>query len=320
MEEIHLAYRTEAFSLFVHTLREVGRSQYDLNVETTLVRGVEDAERDLAGGEIDVIIGHHYAPFVSKITGLNLTWLAIAQNTVDYKLVTRPGVRSFEELKGKSVAISRNLCTGINMQLMLKQMGIEDDVTVVKDERRERRGYGPLLDFLESGEVDAAFVGVPADLEAKRRGFVVHEETPTLDIVAGECITTIPRTITEKDTTLRAFMKSYLHAVSIFKTKHDYVKEMVRNNPKLRNEFSNRHKKFNTAFKTHDEELLDRYIEQRSSRWEKKPYPNLKALANTHEKATRFDARCAAVNPLTITDTHYVKELDESGFIDQLYK
>ena len=321
MEEIHLAYRTESFSPFVHTLREVARDEYDLNIEMTLNRGVEDAEKDLVGGEIDVIIGQHYTPFVSKITGQHLTWLAIAQNRRDYKLVTRPGIRSFEQLKGKSVAIANNFCPGVNMQLVLKLMGLEGKVTTIGADQRgrgprggvDRTESGSELDLLQSAKVDAALVDVPADLEAERRGFEVHQETPVLDIVAGECITTVPRVIAEKDSVLRAFIKAYLHAVSIFTTKPDYLKQMVRNSPKIQKDLNNR-------FNTEDEELLGHFITHWSSRWERKPYPNLKALANTHAKATRHDARCATVNPLTVVDMHYVKELDESGFIDQLYK
>jgi ABC-type nitrate/sulfonate/bicarbonate transport system substrate-binding protein len=310
MEEVHLAYRTESFSPFVHTVREIGREQYNLNVEMTLIRGVEDAERDLVGGEIDLIIGQHYTPFVSKITGKHLTWLAVAQNRRDYKLVTRPGIRNLSELRGKSVARAKNYCLGINQQIVLNRMGLEGEVTEVLD---ENRGTRAMLDLLEQGDVDGAFVDVPGDIEAKRRGFVVHDETPALDIVAGECITTVPRFTVEKDAALRAFMKAYLHAVSIFTRKPDYVTQLIRNNPRIVNDLNNR-------FKAGDEELLKRFISHWSSRWEKKPYPNLKAMANTHEKAIRYDPRCAAVNPLTVIDMHYVKELDESGFIDKLYQ
>lgn len=319
MEEIHLAYRTESFSPFVHTLREVARDTYDLNVEVTLVRGTEDAEKDLCGGEVDAIIGHHFTPFVSKITGQNLTWLAIAQNRRDYKLVTRPGVRSFKELTGKSIAVANNLCMGLNMQLVIRDMGLEGKVVTVG---ADRRGRGPRaadrsepaseLDLLQSGKVDAALVDVPADLEARRRGFVVHQDTPVLDIVAGECVTTIPRIIAEREPVLRAFMRAYLHAVSIFTTRPDYLKQLILNNPKIVKDLKNR-------FRTEDEDLLERFIKHWGSRWERKPYPNLRALTNTLEKATRYDARCAGVNPLTVVDTHYVKELDEEGFIDRLY-
>lgn len=311
MEEIHLAYRTESFSPFVHTLKEMGRAEYDLNIEATLVRGREDAERDLAGGEIDVILGMHYTPFVSKITGMHMTWLAIAQNRRDYKLVTDPRIQSCDQLKGKTIAIAKNFCIGLNMQILLKQMGLEDNASVVEVEGWR---VGPKLDLIQRGEVDAALVDVPEDLEAKRRGLRVHETTPVLDVIAGECITTVGKfTAMEKASALSALMKTYLHSVSVFVTKPDYIKEVVQNNSRIRSELGHR---FNMA----DEALLGHFIRHWCSRWERKPYANLRALANTHEKATRYDKRCSTVNPLTVLDMHYVKELDESGFIDGLYR
>jgi hypothetical protein len=48
-----------------------------------------------------------------------------------------------------------------------------------------------------------------------------------------------------------------------------------------------------------------------------KPYPTPQAIANTFEiAAAEFGA--AAVNPLSLWDLHWVKELDDAGFIDDL--
>jgi hypothetical protein len=48
-----------------------------------------------------------------------------------------------------------------------------------------------------------------------------------------------------------------------------------------------------------------------------KPYPTPQAIANTFEIATaEFGA--ADINPLTLWDLHWVKELDDNGFIDNL--
>jgi hypothetical protein len=75
-----------------------------------------------------------------------------------------------------------------------------------------------------------------------------------------------------------------------------------------------------TRFSLDDPELLDAFIEHWTERWERKPYPTLNALRNALEKATRYDGRVEGVNPMTLVDMHYVKELDESGFIDALYR
>jgi hypothetical protein len=48
-----------------------------------------------------------------------------------------------------------------------------------------------------------------------------------------------------------------------------------------------------------------------------KPYPTLEALAATYEIAcAEYDAK--GLNPLALWDMHWVKELDDEGFIDAL--
>lgn len=53
---------------------------------------------------------------------------------------------------------------------------------------------------------------------------------------------------------------------------------------------------------------------------ERKPYPLPEAIANVFQLALRRDPEIADFNPLAMWDTHYVRELDDSGYIDQLYR
>jgi hypothetical protein len=49
-----------------------------------------------------------------------------------------------------------------------------------------------------------------------------------------------------------------------------------------------------------------------------KPYPTVRAVANTYEIAT-LEYPCAkGIDPLALWDLHWVKELDDEGFIDAL--
>jgi ABC-type nitrate/sulfonate/bicarbonate transport system substrate-binding protein len=310
MEKVSLAYRTENFSPFVLVLQETGRSKYGIDVDAKLIPGVEQAEADIVDGGIDLIIGHHFTPFVSQVTGSCLTWLAIGQNYRDYKLVTRPGINKFEELRGKKVAVANNPCQGLNMRLMLKQMGLEGQVTVVEP---EGRWFDKMLDVIAEGDVAGGFVETPADILAKRRGLRVHEDTPILEVIMGECITTIPKFIHGREETIRRFLKAYLHSACIFKTDKAHVKKAIRSGKHGRGSIS-------SLFDVDDEELVEAFYQRWSGRWEKKPYPTLGALQNTKEKATRFDGRAALVDPFTVVDMHYLVEIDRTGFIDRLYE
>ena len=49
-----------------------------------------------------------------------------------------------------------------------------------------------------------------------------------------------------------------------------------------------------------------------------RPYPAPEAIANTYEIATIEFPEAAGLNPLSLWDLHWVKELDDAGFIDDL--
>jgi len=50
-----------------------------------------------------------------------------------------------------------------------------------------------------------------------------------------------------------------------------------------------------------------------------KPYPTAEAIVNTNEIAAH-EYGGAVENPLTLWDLHWLKELDDEGFIDSLIK
>jgi hypothetical protein len=68
-----------------------------------------------------------------------------------------------------------------------------------------------------------------------------------------------------------------------------------------------------------DEEVETLYDEWARS-LERKPYPNLQAISNVFQLAVRRDPEIAGYNPLSLWDTHFVRELDDSGYIDKLYQ
>jgi hypothetical protein len=51
-----------------------------------------------------------------------------------------------------------------------------------------------------------------------------------------------------------------------------------------------------------------------------RPYPTPQAIANTYEVAVIEYPDAKGLNPLSLWDLHWVKELDDSGFIDELIK
>jgi len=68
-----------------------------------------------------------------------------------------------------------------------------------------------------------------------------------------------------------------------------------------------------------DEEVETLYEEWAQS-LETKPYPSLQAISNVFQLALRRNPEIGSYNPLSLWDTHFVRELDDSGYIDRLYQ
>ena len=62
---------------------------------------------------------------------------------------------------------------------------------------------------------------------------------------------------------------------------------------------------------------LRRQVDSIAEMLQVKPYPTVEAIMNTNEIAAH-EYGAAVENPLTLWDIHWLKELDDEGFIDDL--
>ena len=51
-----------------------------------------------------------------------------------------------------------------------------------------------------------------------------------------------------------------------------------------------------------------------------KPYATIKAISNVYELAVRQDKAAEKVEPMALWDFHHLRRIDDSGFIDGLYR
>jgi hypothetical protein len=67
-----------------------------------------------------------------------------------------------------------------------------------------------------------------------------------------------------------------------------------------------------------DEEWNCLYDNQAES-LERAPYPSIEAIQNVFALAVKRDPEIKEFNPLILWDLHYVKEIDDSGYVRRLY-
>ena len=157
-----------------------------------------------------------------------------------------------------------------------------------------------------SGEFDATFVTLPHDGRAARAGARVIE-VPPMPMIRGVTLTTTTRFVRSHTEEIRRLTKGLVEAIHFFVTRKAATLEILKEHAA-------------PILKLQNDAEVERLYDEWDQSLERKPYPKLSAIANVFQLAVRRDPDIAGFNPLMLWNTHFVRELDDSGYIDQLYK
>jgi hypothetical protein len=80
--------------------------KHGLEVELIYLRGGSRTVSALIGGSVDFIVGSDLGVTTAILQGASLSRVGVTTNTTGYSLVTRPGIRTVRDLKGKIVGIT----------------------------------------------------------------------------------------------------------------------------------------------------------------------------------------------------------------------
>ncbi|HEY2988573.1 MAG TPA: ABC transporter substrate-binding protein [Candidatus Binatia bacterium] len=281
-----------------------GENGLDVDTSPQLVR--EKAVESLKNGSVDVISGNHHNLYERNARGEDFVHLAQAVNTwTDNLMVVRDGIKDVQDLRGKKIAVDKlNSHSGLNVWLFLLQEGLDADrgdmnLVTVPGGAEER--YSRVL----KGEFDATFVSIPHDQRvAKAGGRVIPVRV--MPMIRGVTLTTTMSFVKSHEEEIRRLIRGFVDAIHFFLTRKEETLKILKN-----------HLPAALGIKT-DEELAALYGEWAGS-LERKPYPSMEAMANVFQLALRRNPEAASYNPVAMWDTHYVRELDDSGYIDKLY-
>jgi ABC-type nitrate/sulfonate/bicarbonate transport system substrate-binding protein len=184
--------------------------------------------------------------------------------------------------------------------MAFKKLGL----TPVKDVAIVQIGGVPeRLGALEKGKVQGAMLGMNEALMVQQRGFnvLIVVDQP----YQGSGVTTTRRFIRESPDIVRRYIKSQIESVHRIKTDRETAKKVLLK-----------------YLGPQDKELLEKRYAYASAddRLPPKQYPTLEGLKNILESLAETDPKAKAAKPEDFVDIRFIKELDESGFVDDLYK
>jgi len=305
MRELKIIYRSESHAAFWVLAEQAGVWERNgLRVNTSPQLNRERAVEALKNGNVDLISGNHHNLYARRARNEDFVHLGQLGNLwTENHLITKDPIRSLQDLRGKRIAVDRwHSHAGLNVWLFMKKEGLDldkGDYQLIQAEcSSEERWKGVL-----AGKFDAAFLDLPHNLRAVRAGGKEMVVRP-MPMIRGVTLTTTMAYANSHEDDIRRLIRGTVEAVHFFLTQKEKTKKILAQSPTLG---------FN-------EQEVSTLYDSWSGWLERKLYPTPEAIANVFALAVKLKPEIADVNPLIMWNTHYLRELDDSGFIDNLYR
>jgi len=237
----------------------------------------------------------------SVMAGSDGAIIAGGVTSLNYYLLSRPEIKTPEQLKGGSVAISRfGSSSDFIARYALSKVGLTPgkDVTIVQIGSTTAR-----VDAALAGRVQATVVQPPASIIAQKRGMNILADLPKLGLVYQHtAAATTRKYIREHPDIVRRYVKSQVEAVHrIYTDKEASIRALAR--------FIGRSVERDVLEKTWDNLLSEAVLPR-------KQYPSIEGI----KTILTTELKGKSAKPEDFVDSSFIKALDESGYIDGLYK
>jgi NitT/TauT family transport system substrate-binding protein len=240
----------------------------------------------------------------SRLGGSDAVLIVGGTVSLDWWLLSRPSIKSAAQLKGGSVAISAfGSSSDFVARYALRKLGLdpEKDVTLVALGSPVTRQAA-----LEVDRVQATVHVHPSTFVAQKKGFNVLADVAALGLAYQHTgVATTQRFIKENPEIVRAYVKSQVEAVHRLKTDREGgIRVLAKYMAGIKDK--------DILEKSYDLAVADNMLPR-------KQYPTLEGIKTILDSMAPKDPRAAKATPEDFVDMRFVRELDQSGFVDKLY-
>jgi NitT/TauT family transport system substrate-binding protein len=277
--------------------------KYGLDVQAILIESGTTTAQALVAGDISFASVAGPPAIQSNLRGADVVIIAGVINTLIFQLYTEKGITRPDQLKNKSVGVTRyGSATDFAMRYALDKYGLDAN----KEVAVLQLGNQPAqLAALEAGKVQGVMLSSPTSLRAKKMGFPMLADLQMLGLeYQHTSIATSRALLRSKPELARDFMRAYIEGIQYAKTHRKETMDILAK-----------------YLRTDDKDVLDDTYESIIvTLVPEKPYPTLKGIQIILREFGTKDPAARSAKPEQFVDLTIMKELDSSGFIDRVYK
>jgi NitT/TauT family transport system substrate-binding protein len=287
-----------------HVAQAAGLYQkHGLAADSIFMPSTTTSVSSLLAGDVQVANASGGGVASANVGGANLVMVACYLNTLPYELVVNDSVKSAEDLRGKSIGISRvGSASDVAARALIKGLGLEPvkDVPILQvggaPERAAAFRTGRIAGFPSPPGIIYLAKGMPHRILISTADFKNRFEFPYI------CATTSKAYLAGHRETVKRVLMALVEAGHFFKTRKEETKKILARFSRQDNEA------YLESSWTAMTKLYDRlpYVTREGTEVQIK-----EALARKPGAAMRVE---------DIVDDSIVKELEATGFIGRVYK
>jgi len=277
--------------------------KYGLDAQLIFIEGGSRTVQTLISGDVIAAQVAGSSVLQSNLQGSGVVLIGGFLNTMDYKLVVSRDITRPDQLKGKAVAVSRvGSSSDFATRYALEKYGLapDKDVTILQIGSQPAR-----FSALEAGKIQGAMIAVPLTGKATKLGLNILADLQMLGLEYQHTgLAVNEKLIKSQPDLVRNVLKAFVESIHYLKT---HRKESMAVLAKY--------------LKTDDPDSLeDAYDSVVQALIPEKPYPTIKGIQIMLRQMASKEAAARNARPEQFVDLSFIRELDNSGFIDQLYR
>jgi NitT/TauT family transport system substrate-binding protein len=276
--------------------------KYGLDAELTFIAGSAKIAGALVAGEIDVAVGPGEVAMGPGLEGADTVMIASWAYKMGFSLMGKPYLQSPADVRGRRVGITRR---GSNSELwvnaVLSPFGLQPEVDYTL---LAVGGLFEQIAALENGATDVGVIGIPANLRARELGYreLLSPEQSVIDFADVGLVTT-RRYLRDQPELVDRLLRVSAEGVAMIFDDPARTLDSIRRYTEVE-----------------DQAQLDETLAFQRLRTTRDMMPTPAGLQKSMEELARSNPRAATVNPEDFVDLTAVRRLNDSGFIQSLYR
>jgi ABC-type nitrate/sulfonate/bicarbonate transport system substrate-binding protein len=276
-------------------------AKYGLAVESIYIPGGTTNVQVLVSGSLDLSQLSGAPGVAANLQGADIVYIAGLLDKLNYQLITRPDIKTFEQLKGKKFAVSRfGSSADFGMRAMLKRVGVDP----VKEATILQVGDEPTrIAAITSGNVDGTVVNAPFRSEAERIKLNVLADSVKMNIpFFNTGLLGSKRYLDKQEGKVLNFLRAYLEAIKVLKTEKEYSVKALSRFTRVQNLKA-------------IEEGYDYFVNQLPN----VPHPSVEAMQAVVAQIAETNPKARGVDAHSYVSDRYLKRLEDEGFVKKLW-